>query len=171
MASYVGTRHAVGVANGTAGLHLCVRAAGLHSGDEVITTPFSFVASANCVLYEDAVPVFADIDEETMNIDPDAAVAAISSRSRAILPVHVFGGPAALNELNAICKKSELLLIEDACEALGAEFQGEKVGSFGQAAVFSFYPKKPITMGKGVSSRRTTICGPRSYEACAIKDE
>ena len=149
MASYVGTRHAVGVANGTAGLHLCVRAAGLHSGDEVITTPFSFVASANCVLYEDAVPVFADIDEETMNIDPDAAVAAISGRSRAILPVHVFGGPAALDELNAICKKSELLLIEDACEALGAEFQGEKVGSFGQAAVFSFYPNKPITMGEG----------------------
>jgi perosamine synthetase len=149
MANYVGTRNAIGVANGTAGLHLCICAASLHVGDEVITTPFSFVASANCVLYEDAVPVFADIDEDTMNIDPDAAAAAVTGRSRAILPVHVFGQPSALDKLDAICKKSDLLLIEDACEALGAEFQGKKVGSFGKAAVFSFYPNKPITMGEG----------------------
>jgi len=149
MANYVGTRHAIGVSNGTAGLHLCICAAGLRRGDEVITTPFSFVASANCILYEHGIPIFADIDEDTMNIDPGAAAAAVTSRSRAILPVHVFGQPSPLDELEAICRKSDLLLIEDACEALGAEYQGKKVGSFGRAAVFSFYPNKPITMGEG----------------------
>jgi dTDP-4-amino-4,6-dideoxygalactose transaminase len=149
MANYVGTRHAIGVSNGTAGLHLCICAAGLRRGDEVITTPFSFVASANCILYEHGTPIFADIDEDTMNIDPSAAAAAVTSRSRAILPVHIFGQPSPLDELEAICRKSDLLLIEDACEALGAEYQGKKVGSLGKAAVFSFYPSKPITTGEG----------------------
>jgi perosamine synthetase len=149
LADYVGTAHAVAVANGTAGLHLCICAAEIGPGDEVITTPFSFVASANCILYERATPIFADIDEQSMNIDPQAVAAALTSRTRAILPVHVFGQPCALDELTAICRRQGLALIEDSCEALGALYHGRMCGSFGNAAVFSFYPNKPMTMGEG----------------------
>jgi perosamine synthetase len=148
-AEYVGTRHAVAVANGTAGLHLCIRAAGICEGDEVITTPFSFVASANCIVYERALPVFVDIDETSMNLDPVLARAAVNDRTRAILPVHVFGQPCAMNELGAVCAEHDLLLIEDACEAVGSEYCGRKVGTFGKAAVFAFYPNKQMTMGEG----------------------
>jgi perosamine synthetase len=148
-ADYVGTEYAVAVSSGTAGLHLCICAAGIGAGDEVVTTPFSFVASANCVLYERAKPVFADIDEQSLNIDPQQAVAAVSDRTRAILPVHIFGRPPALTELGAICRRHNLVLIEDACEALGAQYRGSKVGGFGDAAVFGFYPNKQITMGEG----------------------
>jgi perosamine synthetase len=148
-ADYVGTEYAVAVSSGTAGLHLCICAAGIGAGDEVITTPFSFVASANCVLYERAKPVFADIDERSLNIDPQQAVAAVSDRTRAILPVHIFGRPPALTELGAICRRHNLVLIEDACEALGAQYRGSKVGGFGDAAVFGFYPNKQMTMGEG----------------------
>jgi perosamine synthetase len=148
-ANYIGTNHAIGVANGTAGLHLCILAANIADGDEVITTPFSFVASANCILYERATPVFVDIDETSMNIDPELTRQAVTERTRAVLPVHVFGQPCAMTELNGLCRERDLLLIEDACEAVGAEYRGRKVGTFGKAAVFSFYPNKQMTMGEG----------------------
>jgi perosamine synthetase len=148
-ADFVGTSHAVGVANGTAGLHLCILAANIADGDEVITTPFSFVASANCILYERARPVFVDIDEVSMNLDPELARRAVTERTRAVLPVHVFGQPCAMTELHELCRERDLLLIEDACEAVGAEYRGRKVGTFGKAAVFSFYPNKQMTTGEG----------------------
>ncbi len=148
-ADYIGARHAVAVANGTSGLHLCIRAAEIADGDEVITSPFSFIASANCVLYERAVPVFVDIDETSLNLDPALVEAAVTARTRAVLPVHIFGQPCAMNELAALCAAREFLLIEDACEAIGAEYFGRKVGTFGKAAVFSFYPNKQMTTGEG----------------------
>ena len=148
-ADYVGTRHAVAVSSGTAGLHLCVRAAGVADGDEVITTPFSFIASANCLLYERATPVFVDIDETTFNLDPALVEAAVTKRTRAVLPVHVFGEPCEMDALGAICRDRDLTLIEDACEAVGAEYRGRKIGTFGKAAVFAFYPNKQMTMGEG----------------------
>jgi perosamine synthetase len=148
-ANYIGTDHAIGVANGTAGLHLCIRAAGIADGDEVITTPFSFVASANCMLYERATPIFVDIDETSMNMNPELVRQAVTPRTRAILPVHVFGQPCAMDELSTVCRSQDLLLIEDACEAVGAEYRGRKVGTFGKAAVFAFYPNKQMTMGEG----------------------
>lgn len=148
-AAYIGTDHAVAVANGTAGLHLCVRAAGIRDGDEVITTPFSFIASANAIVYERALPVFVDIDEESLNIDPERARAAVTDRTRALLPVHVFGQPCAMDELKALSRERDLFLIEDACEAVGAEYRGTRVGGLGDAGVFSFYPNKQMTMGEG----------------------
>ena len=148
-AGYIGTKYAVAVTNGTSGLHLCMRAAGIAEGDEVITTPFSFIASANCILYENARPVFVDIDEASLNIDPALVARAVTARTRAVLPVHVFGQPCAMDELQAVCSARNLVLIEDACEAVGAEYKGRKVGTFGKAAVFSFYPNKAMTLGEG----------------------
>jgi perosamine synthetase len=148
-ADYIGTKYAVAVTNGTAGLHLCMRAAGIVEGDEVITTPFSFIASANCILYERATPVFVDIDEASLNLDPALVARAVTPRTRATLPVHVFGQPCAMDELQSICRDRNLTLIEDACEAVGAEYKGRKVGAFGKAAVFSFYPNKAMTLGEG----------------------
>ena len=148
-AAYIGTDHAVAVSSGTAGLHLCICAAEIGPGDEVITTPFSFVASTNCILYERAKPIFVDIDESSLNIDPRLIDAAVTDRSRAILPVHVFGQPCAMDELAALSHKHDLVMIEDACEAIGAEFRGRRVGTFGKAAVFGFYPNKQMTMGEG----------------------
>jgi perosamine synthetase len=148
-ADYIGTKHAVAVTNGTSGLHLCMRAAGVAEGDEVITTPFSFIASANCILYERATPVFVDIDEASLNIDPALVARAVTGRTRAMLPVHVFGQPCAMDELQAVCRDRNLVLVEDACEAVGAEYKGRKVGTFGKAAVFSFYPNKAMTLGEG----------------------
>jgi perosamine synthetase len=146
---YVGTRHAVAVANGTSGLHLCMRLAGVREGTEVITSPFSFVASANCILYERGTPVFVDIDEETLNIDPAAVGAAITNRTVGILPIHVFGRPAAMDSLCQTADRHSLVLIEDACEALGAMYRNRKVGTFGRASVFAFYPNKQMTTGEG----------------------
>jgi perosamine synthetase len=137
------------VSNGTAGLHLCVRLAGVGPGDEVVTTPFSFVASANCVLYEGANPVFADIDPNTLNLDPAAVEAAITPRTKAILPVHIFGYPAELAELEAIAARHGLAIVEDACQALGSAYRGRPVGSSGHPAVFGFYPNKQMTTGEG----------------------
>jgi perosamine synthetase len=148
-ADYIGTKYAVAVTNGTSGLHLCMRAAGLAEGDEVITTPFSFIASANCILYERATPVFVDIDEDSLNLDPALVARAVTGRTRAMLPVHVFGQPCAMDELQAVCRNRNLVLVEDACEAVGAEYKGRKVGTFGKAAVFSFYPNKAMTLGEG----------------------
>ena len=135
--------------SGTAGLHLAVAALGIGEGDQVITTPFSFVASSNVMLYERAVPVFVDIEEETLGLDPDRVEAAIGPRTRAILPVDVFGHPCRLVEMEGIASAHGLALIEDSCEALGSRLDGRPLGSFGNASVFAFYPNKQITTGEG----------------------
>jgi perosamine synthetase len=145
-AARIGAPHASAVSSGTAGLHLALRAVGVGDGDEVVTSPFSFVASANAVVYERARPVFADIDPLTLTLDPDAAAAAVTERTRAFLPVHIFGWPAELEPLEAL----GLPIVEDACEALGAlHADGRPVGSRGHPAVFAFYPNKQITTGEG----------------------
>jgi UDP-hydrolysing UDP-N-acetyl-D-glucosamine 2-epimerase len=148
-ASYIGVAHAIAVNSGTSGLHLCMRALGITAGDEVIVPSFSFVAVANAARYESATPVFVDIDPVTLNLDPAGVEAAITPRSRAIVVVHTFGVPAALAELMEIARRHRLFVIEDACEAFGAEYAGRKVGSFGDAGVFGFYPNKQITTGEG----------------------
>jgi perosamine synthetase len=148
-AAFVGTRHAVAVSNGTSALHLCMRLAGLDKGSEVITSSFSFVASANCIAFEQAMPVFVDIDETTLNIDPRLVADAITERTRAILPIHVFGQPADMDPLIALAEANSLTVVEDACEAIGAEYNSKKVGTFGKAAVFAFYPNKQMTTGEG----------------------
>ena len=149
LAERVGSPYVAAVSSGTAGLHLCMRLAGIGPGDEVVTTPFSFVASANCALYEGATPVFADIDPQTLNLDPAAVEAAITPRTKAIVAVHIFGYPAELAELEAIAARHALALVEDACQALGAEYRGRPVGSSGHPAVFAFYPNKQMTTGEG----------------------
>jgi perosamine synthetase len=148
-AAVTGARCAIAVNSGTSGLHLCIKAAGIGPGDEVITTPFSFVASANCILYEQATPVFADIDPATYNLDPEQVAAKITDRTRAILAVHVFGRPCDMGALEQLARRHGLALIEDACEALGAQYGGRPVGTFGQTGVFAFYPNKQITTGEG----------------------
>jgi perosamine synthetase len=149
LAERIGAPYVAAVSSGTAGLHLAVRLAGVGGGDEVVTTPFSFVASANCILYEGATPVFADIDPATLNFDPAAVEAAVTPRTRAILAVDIFGYPAEYAELEAIAARHGLLLIEDACEALGAEYRGRPVGSSRWPATFAFYPNKQMTTGEG----------------------
>ena len=149
LAERVGSPFVAAVSSGTAGLHLSMRLAGVGSGDEVVTTPFSFVASANCALYEGAMPVFADIDPDTLNLDPAAVEAAITPRTTAILPVHIFGYPAELEALEAIAERHDLAIVEDACEALGSEYRGQPVGSSGRPTVFAFYPNKQMTTGEG----------------------
>ncbi len=148
-AERVAAPYAAAVSSGTAGLHLCARLAGLRAGDEVVTSPFSFVASANCVVYEGATPVFADIDPQTLNVDPAAAEAAVTERTRAIVAVDIFGYPCELDSLRALCERHGLALIEDACQAVGAEYRGRPVGSHGHPAVFAFYPNKQMTTGEG----------------------
>lgn len=149
MAQYVGVKHAVAVNSGTSALHLIVRALGIGQGDEVITTPFSFVASANCLLMEGARPVFVDIDPESYNIDPANIEAAITPRTKAILGVDVFGRCAEWDRIEAIAKRRGLLVIEDSCEAIGAEAFGRNAGTFGEAGCFAFYPNKQMTTGEG----------------------
>ncbi|HET6696203.1 MAG TPA: DegT/DnrJ/EryC1/StrS family aminotransferase [Gaiellaceae bacterium] len=149
LAAFTGAPRVAAVSSGTAGLHLCMRLAGIAPGDEVVTTPYSFVASANCALYEGARPVFADIDPDTLNLDPSAVEAAITPETKAILPVHIFGYPAEMAELEAIAERHGLVIVEDACEALGAEYRGRPIGSSGHPAVFAFYPNKQMTTGEG----------------------
>jgi len=149
MAAYCGGSKAVAVNSGTSGLHLCLAASGIRPGDEVITTPFSFVASANCVLYQGATPVFVDIDPLTLNIDPNRVEARITASTRALVPVDVFGQPASIEDLMAISERHGVRLIRDACEAIGAERNGRRIGSQGQATVFAFYPNKQMTTGEG----------------------
>jgi perosamine synthetase len=142
--------YASAVSSGTAGLHLALRAVGVGPGDEVITSPFSFVASANAALYEGARPVFADIDPVTLNLDPEAAEAAVTERTKAILPVHIFGYPAEMDAFEGIARRHGLAIVEDACEALGARHaDGRSVGGRGNPAVFGFYANKQITTGEG----------------------
>jgi dTDP-4-amino-4,6-dideoxygalactose transaminase len=170
VAEYVGARHAISVSSGTAGLHLCVRAAGISDGDTAITSPFSFVASSNVLLYERAVPVFVDVDPSTGNLDPVLAAQAAEDLSRggsaaakwlprrgapaggalkSILAVDVFGQPADYANLDPIVKSHGLTLIEDSCEALGSAYQGRPAGMLGHAGVFAFYPNKQLTTGEG----------------------
>jgi perosamine synthetase len=149
VAEYAGAKHAVAVNSGTSGLHLCVRAVGLKAGDEVITTPFSFIASANVLLYENAIPIFVDIDPQTLNIDAGKIEAAITEKTKAIMVVHVFGRPSPMHEIVEIAEKHKLKIIEDACEAIGAESENRKVGNIGDCGVFAFYPNKQITTGEG----------------------
>lgn len=167
---FTGSRHAIGVSSGTAGLHLSVRAAGISDGDLVITTPFSFVASANVMLFERAVPVFVDVDPLTGNIDPALTHQAVediqaggkrkrrwlprqgarsSASLKAIIPVDVFGQPAEMEKILATARQYQLKVIEDACEALGAQRNGRHAGTFGDYGVFAFYPNKQITTGEG----------------------
>jgi len=171
-AVYTGANHAVGLNSGTSGLHLCVIAANVRDHDYVITTPFSFIASANCVLYERATPIFVDVDPQTGNIDPALVAEAadalatggtaarrwlpprlrdvgMQGQLRALLPVHAFGQPADMDALIETARRHHLALIEDSCEAIGAEYKGRQAGTLGDAGVFAFYPNKQITTGEG----------------------
>jgi len=148
-AEQVGAPYAAAVSSGTAGLHLLCITAGVAPGDEVVTSPYSFVASANCAIYEGATPVFADIDRRTLNLSPAAVEAAITDRTRAVLAVDIYGYPCELDELRALCDARGIALIQDACEALGARYKSSAVGSHGPSAVFAFYPNKQITTGEG----------------------
>jgi perosamine synthetase len=149
LAEAAGVAHAAAVNSGTSALHLIVRALGIGPGDEVITTPFSFIASANCALFEGATPVFADIDPESLCLDPERVEAAITPRTAAILAVDVFGRPADWPALEAIAANHDLRLIEDSAEALGSSLGGHPCGSFGDVGLFAFYPNKQITTGEG----------------------
>ena len=147
---YVGAPHTSAVSSGTSGLHLAIRAAGVKAGDEVITSPFSFVASANVLLYEGARPVFVDIDPVTLNIEPEAAAAAVTDRTSGLLPVHIFGYPADTPGFERLAAERGLWLVEDTCEALGAlHADGTPAGARGNLSVFAFYANKQLTTGEG----------------------
>jgi len=148
-AERVGAPYAAAVSSGTAGLHLLCIAAAIGPGDEVITTPYSFAATANCFVYEGGVPVFADVDPRTLNVDPGAVEAAVTPRTRAIVAVDIYGYPCELAALQRIAERHGLALIQDSCEALGAEYRGAPLGSHGPSCVFAFYPNKQITTGEG----------------------
>jgi len=149
IAKYVGAKYAVATSSGTTALHLSVIASGIKAGDEVITSPFSFVASTNCFLYEKAKPVFVDIDLGSFNIDVNKIEKKISKKTKAILGVDIFGYPAEWEKIIKIAKKHNLKVIDDAAEALGAEYKGKKLGSLGHLTVFAFYPNKQMTTGEG----------------------
>ena len=149
MAERVGAPYVAAVSSGTAGLHLLARIAGLGPGDEAITSPISFASSANCFIFEGATPVFADVDPRTLNLDTSALEAAITSRTKAVVAVDMFGYPCELDEIRAICSRHGLTLIEDAAEALGAEYKGRPIGSQGPSGVFGFYPNKQLATGEG----------------------
>jgi perosamine synthetase len=149
MAAFAGTKYAVSCNSGTSALHMLVHAMGIQDGDEVITTPFSFVASSNCILFERAKPVFVDIDEATYNLDVTQIESKIAERTKAILPVHVFGQPANMDEIMRLANKYNLRVIEDSCEAIGAKWNGHMAGTLGDAGVFAFYPNKQMTTGEG----------------------
>ncbi|MEK6703897.1 MAG: DegT/DnrJ/EryC1/StrS family aminotransferase [Planctomycetota bacterium] len=149
VAAKTNTQHGIAVNSGTSGLHLVMRALNIGPGDEVITTPFSFVASANCILFVGAKPVFVDICPRSLNMDPSKVEAAITPRTKAILAVETFGNPAYMDQYAAIAARHEIPLIEDCCEALGTTYKGRQCGSFGRAGVFGFYPNKQITTGEG----------------------
>lgn len=152
-AKYMGLKYAVAVNSGTSGLHLAVKSLNIGRDDSVITTPFSFIASSNCILFEGATPVFVDIDPHTLNIDPQQIEDCIKKRNsripKAILPVHVFGCPCKMDDIREIADRYDMYVIEDTCEAIGAEYKGRKAGTFGDVAVFAFYPNKQMTTGEG----------------------
>ena len=148
-AERVGAPYAAAVSSGTAGLHMLCHSAGVEEGDEVITSPISFVATANCFIFEGGRPVFADVDSQTLNLDPAAIEAAITERTKGVVAVDMFGYPCELDEIRAIAERHGLWLIDHSCEALGAEYKGGPVGSHGVAGAFGFYPDKQITTGEG----------------------
>jgi perosamine synthetase len=148
-AEQVGAPYAAAVSSGTAGLHMLCHIAGVGDGDEVITSPVSFVATANCFIFEGGRPVFADVDAQTLNLDPGAVEEAITDRTKGIVAVDMFGYPCELDELRAIAERHGLFLIDDSCEALGAEYKGAPVGSHGTSGAFGFYPNKQMTTGEG----------------------
>ena len=148
-AERVGAPYAAAVSSGTAGLHLLCHIAGFGPGDEVITSPVSFVASANCFMFEGATPAFADVDPRTLNLDPAALEAAITARTKGVVAVDMFGYPCELDEIRAVCDRHGLILIQDSAEALGAEYKGTPVGGHGPSAVFGFYPNKQVATGEG----------------------
>jgi perosamine synthetase len=148
-AEKLGVPYAAAVSSGTAGLHLLCISAEIEPDDEVITSPYSFAASANCFIYEGGVPVFADIDSRTLNLRPDAVREAITPRTKAIVAVDIYGYPCELDELRAIADEHGLALIQDSCEALGARYKGRPLGTHGPSAVFAFYPNKQMTTGEG----------------------
>lgn len=149
VADYVGAKYAVAVSNGTAALHVACLAAGIGEGDEVITTPITFAASANCVLYCGGTPVFADIDPDTYNISPEELEKKITSQTKAIIPVHYTGQPCDMDAILEIAHKHNLLVVEDGAHALGAAYKGKKIGSIADMTCFSFHPVKPVTTGEG----------------------
>ena len=162
-AKYIGTKYACAVSSGTAGLHIALLAAGIGHGDEVITSPFSFIASANAILYVGAKPVFVDIDPVSYNMNPALLASKITKRTKAILVVHIFGQPCDMTPILTIARKRKLKIIEDACESIGATNRGKAAGTFGESAVFAFYPNKQMTTGEGgtVVSNRKSV-----YEFC-----
>ncbi len=149
VAELAGRRYGVACSSGTAGLHMALRALGIGEGDEVITTPFSFIASTSSIMFERATPVFVDIEEDTLGLDPARIEDAASDRTAAILPVHVFGRPSRIDEVAEVAARHEWHIVEDACEALGSSRDGRPMGSYGAASVFAFYPNKQITTGEG----------------------
>ncbi len=149
IAAFIGVKYAIAVNSGTSALHLCIRSLDIKDGDEVITTPFSFIASANCILFERAKPVFVDINENTLCIDENKIEERITKKTKAILPVHIFSHPCNMEKIMKIAKKHNLAVIEDACEALGSEYKNKKVGTFGEVGAFAFYPNKQITTAEG----------------------
>jgi perosamine synthetase len=161
VAASVSSPHAIAVSSGTAGLHLCIRALDIGESDEVIVPSFTFIAAANAIRYERAVPVFVDIDPKTLNIDPGRIEEAITPRTRAVMVPHTFGVPAEMDAILEIAERRGLRVIEDACEAIGAEHRGRKAGSMGDAGVFAFYPNKQITTGEGgaVVTRDAAVAG------------
>ena len=163
--AFAGARFATATSSGTAALHLAVKALGIGRGDEVITTPFSFVASANCVLFEDAVPVFVDIEPTTFNLDVALIERRITPRTKAILPVHVFGRPANMDAILDIAERHKLRVIEDACEAIGARWRGQRVGSLGDVGAFAFYPNKQMTTGEGGMLVTNDPASDRSFKS------
>jgi dTDP-4-amino-4,6-dideoxygalactose transaminase len=155
VAAAAGTRHGIGVSSGTAALHLAMLAAGIGEGDTVVTTPFSFIASANCILYVGARPLFVDVDPESLTMDPDqlerslAMLARLDRRAKAVIPVHVFGQSCDMDPILDVARRYDLVVVEDACEAIGATYRGRPVGGLGDAGVFAFYPNKQLTTGEG----------------------
>ncbi|KUK17741.1 DegT/DnrJ/EryC1/StrS aminotransferase family protein [Thermococcus sibiricus] len=148
-AQYLGAKHGIAVVNGTAALDVALRALKIGPGDEVITTPFTFIASANAILFQGARPVFADIDPKTYNLDPNDVLEKITDKTKAIVVVHLYGQPADMKAFKEIAEDYKLYLVEDCAQAHGAEFEGQKVGTFGDIAAFSFYPTKNMTTGEG----------------------
>jgi len=148
-AHYVGCRHAIAVNNGTSALHLVLAAAGIGEGDEVIVPPLTFISTANVVLFQNARVVFADIDPQTLNVDVDAVKKKINSRTKAVIPVHLFGQPVDMDPLMEICEEESVLVIEDAAEAHGSTYKSRMVGTLGHVACFSFFPNKNMTTGEG----------------------
>jgi UDP-4-keto-6-deoxy-N-acetylglucosamine 4-aminotransferase len=149
VADYVGAKYAVAISNGTSALHAACFAAGIQPGDEVITTPLTFAASSNCVLYCGGTPVFADVDPKTYNIDPEDICRKITDKTKAIIAVHLAGQPCDMDEIHKIAKEHDLLVIEDGAHALGSVYKGKKVGTLSDMTTFSFHPVKPITTGEG----------------------